>query len=69
VLVKRLETLGARLLSLVVPTVDAAAGCGSWPSCWQCNRKYGGSCSCNAPCAGCAYSSTNYDLACVCKAC
>ncbi|NUT53324.1 MAG: hypothetical protein HOV94_39470 [Saccharothrix sp.] len=49
---RKLEALGAGLLGLFVPKVDAAASsasCGSWPACWQC----AGPCGYNAPCAGC----------------
>ncbi|MDK0523918.1 hypothetical protein [Streptomyces sp. ML-6] len=47
---RKLEALGTALLGVLVPRIKAAAGCGSWPSCWQCSSVCGGFW---APCEGC----------------
>ncbi|GGV87477.1 hypothetical protein [Streptomyces griseoloalbus] len=41
---RKLETLGTRLLGLLVPKVDASAACGpeklvEYGSCWQCDYR------------------------------
>ncbi|MET7426865.1 hypothetical protein [Dactylosporangium sp. NPDC005555] len=43
-----IEGMGGRLLAMFVPKISASAGCGSWPSCWQCISRCGRALPCDA---------------------
>jgi hypothetical protein len=66
---RKLEALGTALLGIFVPRIEAAAGCGSWPSCWQCAAACNG---CWAPCNGCTQGMPDQPgewLLCRCEEC
>lgn len=33
---RKLESVGSRLLGMLVPKIEASAACNCWPECYQC---------------------------------